>query len=489
MFPQLPSGNNPSLGAAAGAGSGAASIFNSLQSALNQASQLKQRQQAEETARAHQAFEDKIKLVGLGAREDADTGSTHPNGPTLKLGDKDQDSARQSRKGTTIKDPQGGPDQYIPSKGEKDAEALNDTNSIVAPPGSQLEAQLQEEAGIPAGTRIPHAALPHLMALHDKLHPKAPSETFEPFNIKVNGKEHTVMKGSRGTWKKFDPSSAFNDPESGDAGPQPVTSAFAAQEKGAIPPGTQLSQGNAPGAAPGGVFSLPEKAERKETADDWVRIMTDPSSDPKEVTRATAALKLWRAPGTEAQKDREIAMGRLAEDRATRLSNEAQRMAANNDDLSPKQKRIVSSQIVSANKVKMTRMQQAEREFRLNLREAGQDVGKVKSAKSRLLEEKQSAQDEFESALNQFNQNVQHVTLSNDPAKPNPPLVQGPPTQRAPQAPTQAPQSSAAQPVKASPAASKKTSLATVRAYAQKNNLSEADAIRKAKAEGYSIGQ
>jgi hypothetical protein len=90
--------------------------------------------------------------------------------------------------------------------------------------------------------------------------------------------------------------------------------------------------GTAAPAPAGGPFSfaLPEKAAkepRKETADDWVRIITDPESDPAEKTRATNALALWRAPGTESDKDRDLTRAAIAGDRAERRSERDQTRA------------------------------------------------------------------------------------------------------------------------------------------------------------------
>jgi hypothetical protein len=46
---------------------------------------------------------------------------------------------------------------YFPTASEKEQAGLNDTNSFVAPPGSDTEAWLQKYAGTPPGTRIPFA--------------------------------------------------------------------------------------------------------------------------------------------------------------------------------------------------------------------------------------------------------------------------------------------------------------------------------------------
>jgi hypothetical protein len=94
--------------------------------------------------------------------------------------------------------------------------------------------------------------------------------------------------------------------------------AFAAPAQIAQPPAAPAVTPTATAKKPGPSFSVDKPKPEKETPDDWIRIITDPKSKPDEVSRATAALKLARAPGTEADKDRDLTRAAIAGDRAER---------------------------------------------------------------------------------------------------------------------------------------------------------------------------
>jgi len=86
----------------------------------------------------------------------------------------------------------------------------------------------------------------------------------------------------------------------------------------AVTPTAKPAPASAAAKKPGPSFSVEKPKPEKETPDDWIRIITDPKSKPDEVSRATAALKLARAPGTEADKDRDLTRAAIAGDRAER---------------------------------------------------------------------------------------------------------------------------------------------------------------------------
>ena len=73
------------------------------------------------------------------------------------------------------------------------------------------------------------------------------------------------------------------------------------------------------------------------------------------------------------------------------------------------QKRFTSRELRSANTIKTTRLAKAESDFAKELRDAGTDAGKLQSAKDRLWNAKQVAQDEYEQAVADLGLNVQHV--------------------------------------------------------------------------------
>ena len=84
-FPALPSGNNPAIGAAAGAASSAAGIYNELQRELaahaDRQATLKRQQAQDQTAADKEQFANEQKLLGLGATKmgPADSQATTAN--------------------------------------------------------------------------------------------------------------------------------------------------------------------------------------------------------------------------------------------------------------------------------------------------------------------------------------------------------------------------------------------------------------------------
>lgn len=261
-FPQL-SQDNPAPDPG-GFASAAASFHNALQSAANQMATQKRLKDAADVAQAQRDFENKIQLLKLGAEPDADTGSTHPNGPTLKLGDKDQDSARAERKGTTIKDPQGGPDQYIPTK----AEIAAKTPGNFVPRGQLAEAL--KSAGWDGKTSLTAPQSHSLMQALNLAQPKDETYSIDTSGkfTDAQGKPAAVTIGHKtGKVRMLDLSGVAQPSQPGAAQGGPFAQSVSPGDEIAAPndagsPGYGLH--SAAGAQPGGAFSFapPEKAAK-----------------------------------------------------------------------------------------------------------------------------------------------------------------------------------------------------------------------------------
>jgi hypothetical protein len=240
-FPALPSGNNPYAGAAAGYANAAASVYNNLQSRLQQAANQQaaaMRQKDQDIAAARQRdFENQLELYKAGGQLQGPGGGTVAPQQNSRTGTRDavtlrrpddpsdvpaeapasnaptpgastpgtpipgtapagglmaslgiaapplagpsdpsapaaapagQTAAPVKQKGQTITAP-GGNNYYFPTPAEK----LDDTNSIVAPAGSETEKMLQQVAGVQPGTRIPHSLADTVTALARQLQSSA----------------------------------------------------------------------------------------------------------------------------------------------------------------------------------------------------------------------------------------------------------------------------------------------------------------------------
>lgn len=182
-FPTLMQGNPaPDPGEFTAA---AASVRNALHAAANQQAEQKRLADKDAQAQAQKDFADRIQMAKLGATQDTESsGSTHPNGPTLKLGDQNPDSVTQARKGATIKDPQGGGDWYVPTAEEKATKkAANDPENFV--PTGQLGAALQAGGGWD-GKKAMTPAQSH--ALMQSINIAQEQLKGEPFHIDLSGK-------------------------------------------------------------------------------------------------------------------------------------------------------------------------------------------------------------------------------------------------------------------------------------------------------------
>jgi len=275
-FPALPSGNNPYAAQAAGYASSAASVFNAIRSAAaaHEAQAYKQKQDAANQQRGdlQQQFQNFNELAKQGAVQQTltrpDTGPLDgvPGGlPDEAAGERYPNPAAQGA-GRTITEPKSGQEYYIPTDAEKARSKVdNDPGSVTL---SDDLAKTYQDAGLTnakAGVKYPGSMLEHfnsVLALHNKA---AEPEAMEPVPGNFSGQDGKPVMLHRGQ-------------KSGKLAVAP------------LPDGVSIAD-------------KPEKTARSENENDWIRIATDPTSDPKEVVRAKAALDLQKKmrPATDAQ--------------------------------------------------------------------------------------------------------------------------------------------------------------------------------------------
>jgi len=382
-FPALPSAYNPYVSAAGEAAGHAASIFHSARIAAAEADRQKriqqQQQAAAQAAQQQRDISNRFRLSELGAipaeveGRDSSGLITHSPNPAIP----------QEGGGTFLDVPLGNRNEryYIPTAAQKQRSKLDDSNSVVAPPGSELEKQLQEELGIKPGTRISDALLAQAREYHDArqrakgtwqlntsgdfLSNGVPVPT--RFNPRTGQLEQVDLSGVTGAAPQ-----TGAVPGASPGGPfdmrnwRDYTGADNWQggpETGNLPPlQTQPAQTGAAPAKTGGLtFRKKPAAERKEGPEDWERIITDEDSDPKEVARATRALKLHREPEEERAKAskqaHEDTLAERAERKQERQDAAAEKQAkAFNDieDKKGKQNRDATTAYVKAHREAVT---------------------------------------------------------------------------------------------------------------------------------------
>jgi hypothetical protein len=136
------------------------------------------------------------------------------------------------------------------------------------------------------------------------------------------------------------------------------------------------------------------------------------------------------------------------------------------------QQRFNARELRSANTEKTTRLEKAEAEFAKDLQVAGGAPDKVQAAKDRLWRAKQVAQDEYEESLKALGVEVQHVDYG---------------AQR--QAMRGGGGRGSAPAAAAAPATGKVAGVDSVRGYAQRKGITEAQAVREFQDAGYTIGR
>lgn len=363
-FPTLMQGNPaPDPGEFTAA---AASVRNAMHSAANQQAEQKRLADKDAQAQAQKDFADRIQMAKLGATQDAESsGSTHPNAPTLKLGDQNPDSVTQARKGATIKDPQGGGDWYVPTAEEKATKkAENDPQNFV--PTGQLAQALQAGGGWDGKKPLTPTQSHALMQALNLAQPKD-----EAFDIDTSGKftdaqgrPAAVTIGKKtGKVRLLDLSgvaaAGAQPSQPGAAGPATPGAAtggpFDTSQAQSSAPGDMDSMDReqspgygfspkkgAPGAATNGPFSFapPQKDERADTQsilpgqqgpNGGILVFNKDTKSVEEINVPKGSKGVMTAAQTEADKDRDAlrreGAANRAENKATRADDKAQKHA------------------------------------------------------------------------------------------------------------------------------------------------------------------
>lgn len=241
-FPALPSGNNPYIGAAAGAAGAASSVYNSLQNRIAAAAQqhdaLKQQQATlqrqkdnDYQAGLQRAFENDNQLRAQGGvpAQVYASGNPAPSRPTLMT---PEANPAANNDWATVTDPQG-QSWKVPNASQKEEAGLNDTNSFV--PTGQLGDML-EKAGRKKGARIKNTDS------HSILQALNESQMDEPYDIDTSGKFQdsdgkpaAVMIGRKtGNVKILNLSGSGSQAEGGKPGAKPPAQPVAAQPASAF---------------------------------------------------------------------------------------------------------------------------------------------------------------------------------------------------------------------------------------------------------------
>jgi hypothetical protein len=266
-FPALPSGNNPSVGAASGYAGAAASVYNTLQSRLQQAAtqhatQLRNQQLDEQTANQRD-FENQLQMQKAGAipqnlPQMGDRGTGH-DGVTLQRPESNP-AVPENGKGQTITTPRG--DKYYAPTEQEQGKSFVPTGGL---------AGALQSAGWDGKTAITPE---HSHAIMQALEAAQPKD--EPYDIDTSGKfldaqgnpapvaigrktgqvKMLTMGGGAQTPTATPPSQGGSP---GGPGSQPQAAPQSAPVA-PVAPGSTVAPG--PAAQPGAVrFALPEKNE------------------------------------------------------------------------------------------------------------------------------------------------------------------------------------------------------------------------------------
>lgn len=483
-FPSLPSAENPSIGAAAGYASAAASIHNALMSAANQQADRQQRAKAQATAdyqtQLQRDFENHRQMVNEGyiPKQVYANGDPLPGRPTLQT---PEDNPAAQGKGQTVTAPDG-TQMYKPTPGERDAAALNDTNSFTLSDDLAAEAQKSGLTNIRPGVRYPKADMQslneRLAAYHKQHDPEPETFTYNGNDYKdENGKRILMMQGNRGTVKPADLSALHGQPQGGGlpGGPFDLSAN----------PGTTASPAGA--KAPGGITFAPADKLAKEPRNlHWEKHQTD---------NGTVTLRaLDPESGEEVRKF-------VYPGEGTRRKG---------SDGAPTQKPPTRAQLMGVEVNKQKALQKAKLDFNKAVSEAITPEDKS-AAVANYRGALQSSQLGYEQELSILTgQDVGHNSWADQPGTKQgnqQPATAAPGVQRptpagqpvaqpaSPAAPGRGGSASAvpAQPPPAqaqSPGQTPKvTSLQKVREFARQKGISDAQAIREAQQSGWKIGQ
>lgn len=445
-----------------GATGGAASqALNGVMSALDQQATLQQQRQKAQQAQSDKDSKDHMEALNQGAipLDALDNSNGAPsNRPTL-MKPQDLQPGQDPNRVQEI----GGKRFYFPTEEEKakakakPEKALDETNSVLFPD------DVNSKLGMAPGTRHPIEHAGGIYDLFDKVNkagqrPDRPVDRVDLSGDFKDGDGNPIPVAiyKDGSAAPLD-TSAFGSP----AIQQPaVGTVTPAPASGLTQPITQPKpQGTGISFSPKKPADKPEK----EGLDHWVSVATDPDSSPDEVKRAKAAINLHNS----------NTAGALA---AARKLADAQ----NEKPLSPSAARQITQK-------KFNDLKSADTAYAKANAEAVTPEEK-QSALAARQQARQNAQLDYEQSISAATgKDIPHNSWADNPASPAPSGGSAAPATAA--KPAQATPRTATAPAPATPNApgKKVASIATVRAYAKKNNLSEAAAIRAAKGEGFQI--
>lgn len=484
-----------------GATGGAASqALNGVMSALDQQATLQQQRQKAADAQRQQSLKDQMEAYTQGAidvpqpprmdpsagnpsaglppsaglinRDPAAVQSAAQGGtqrPTILQNGQPQptspysfDPARMLEVGAT--DGKRGKMMYFPTEEEKvraktnNKPPLDETNSFLLPN------EINTKVGLKPGTRLSREDAEGAMHLADAMdkHNEGKKDPLTHLDMEhVHDADGNVIPSGVTSSGHFFPldTSAFGaqpiqQPEVGTVRPAPADAM--------TQPMTQ------PQKQGGGVSFNPKKPAdkpEKEGLDHWVSVATDPDSSPVDVKRAKAAINLHNS----------NTAGALA---AARKLADAQN-----------EKPLSSSAARQITQKKFNDLKSADTAYAKANAEAVTPEEK-QSALAARQQARQNAQLDYEQSISAATgKDIPHNSWADNPASPVSSGGSAAPATAA--KPAQATPRTATAPAPATPnaPAKKVASMATVRAYAKKNNLSEAAAIRAAKGEGFQIGQ
>jgi len=457
-FPALPSGNNPSIGAAAGYASSAASVLNALNAAAAQHADLLQKQKDKSATDYRTQLEKSFTNSRELTNENYVPTQTYANGdplpgrPTLMT---PEDNPAAAGGSAPITDTDGRQWTKKP--------ALDDTNSFVAAPGSDTEKFLQETTNIKSGTRIPFTHLPAIDGLGTQMRQasETASKRKQVATVTQDASDKAKVLGMDLPVGSEVPIGQLKE----------VLDALQPKDKAdsqVILPGKKGPKG--------GMLVYDKNTKKTE-----------------EVPYPEGSSDELNADQKDRSGDRKLGMERLAEDRAARLSLEGQGKSAAQQ--ARENQAAKDHEAVGLKKQAMQGMAQgyydaAQTEPGGNYFPPRYLNGIVTQGPPGVMPPKGPKYDALQKDLVTKAKGFEKTAASHQAEQLRIEKAHGwgdaGTTQTPPQQPTQP---TVAQPAKAAPAAPKTASIANIRAYAAKNGIPEADAVRKAKAEGYSIGQ
>jgi hypothetical protein len=508
-FPALPSGNNPYASEASGYAHAAATVYDRLQSRLQSAAHqhaLALQKQEDDTRK--RSVEDAafglnaIKAGGLATQlppsGDTGTGKGTPapmigtmsgGGGTLQQS-LDNPAVPVGGKGQTISDASG--KKYYMRTDEEQGKAFIPTGGLAG--------ALQSGGAWDGKTPITPT---HSHALMQALNEVAKQHAEEGFDLDTSGKFRDAQgnpmavaigrKTKNVTPLNMGGGAQSQAPAAAAPGGTPG-GPFAAPAQAPTQPAQPAQGGAATPAGKGGgiTFAPPEKAERPDTQSLLPSEFQGAGGGPivwnkntQEATELPLPKGTKRALTTQQQQQASEFQTRMAEVGENRAARDAARQQQ------------VQNELAQHNKLKGNREETAKKDFTAAMKDAVTPEEKLAAARA-YKSALQSGQAEYKTNIsttlqkpiadNDWADKLDVESLAGVKAAPTPKTPTAgqtaAPTRQTPPAtqPAQGAQQPAAK-------AAKTATLANVRAYAAANKITEAEAVRRVKAEGYAVGQ